>query len=172
MVIDGIATDYYVSNINDGLLDAIIKIQENLDIPEAKRDDCLYILTLSPGALLFALEPDEVITNSRKMGGGAIPTVNKFHSSYFMNRLAACLLKDLQDSRFSTFYCRKFGLNDYSIETEMSLRFVEKRFNKKINYNSYVSFLNVNGQTTPLLLFEKPTDNKNENSNLDSDNCK
>lgn len=167
MIIDGIATEYYVKNINYELLDAIVRIQENIEIPEEKRDDCLYIMTLSPRALLYALKPDEVVTNSRKMGGGAIPTVNKFHSSYFMNQLAACLLKDLQDPRFSTFYCRKFGLNDYSIETEVSLRFVEKRFDKKINYNSYVSFLNANDQTVPLLLFEKPRDGKKENENTE-----
>lgn len=166
MIIDGISTEFYVKNVNDKLLDAVIKIQENLDIPEERKDDCLYIMTLSPGALLYALKPDEVIVNSRKMGGGAIPMVNKFHSAYFMNQLAACLLKDLQDPQFSTFYCRKFGLDNYSIETEMSLRFVEKRFDKKINYNSYVSFLNAGGQTVPLLLFEKPgSEDSIENNN-------
>ena len=158
MIIDGISTEYYVTNVNDELLDAVIKIQENLEISEERKDDCLYIMTLSPGAMTYALTPDEVIVNSRKMGGGAIPTVNKFHGTYFMNQLAACLQKDLQDARFATFYCRKFGLNDYSIETEMSLRFVEDRFNKKINYNSYVSFLNANGQIVPVLLFDKPKD--------------
>lgn len=156
MIIDGIATEYYVTNVNDDLLDAVIKIQENLEIPVDRKDDCLYIMTLSPGAMAYALTPDEVIVNSRKMGGGGIPTVNKFHGTYFMNQLAVCLQKDLQDARFATFYCRKFGLNDYSIETEMSLRFVEKRFDKRINYNSYVSFLNANGQTVPILLFDKP----------------
>ncbi|MBQ4483878.1 MAG: hypothetical protein II934_02595 [Prevotella sp.] len=171
MIIDGIATEYYVKNINDELLDAIVRIQENLEIPEDKWDDCLYIMTLSPGALMYALKPDEVVTNSRKMGGGAIPTVSKFHVSYFMNQLALCLLKDLQDPRFSTFYCRKFCLNDYSIETEMSLRFVEKSFNKKISYNSYVSFLNANGQTVPLLLFEKPEDGKGENDIAEREQC-
>lgn len=161
MIIDGIATEYYVKNINDDLLDAVIKIQGDLDIPDERKDDCLYIMTLSPGALVYALTPDEVIVNSRKMGGGAISQVNSFHSSYFMNQLADRIQKDLQDTRFSTFYCRKFGLNDYSIETEMSLRFVEKRFNKKINHNSYVSFLNANGQTVPLLLFKKPLETDN-----------
>ena len=58
-------------------------------------------------------------------------------------------------------------MNDYSIETEMSLRFAEKRFDKKINYNSYVSFLNAGGQTVPLQLFEKPGGSKDsiENNN-------
>lgn len=167
MIIDGISTEFYVTNVNDKLLDAVIKIQENLEIPEDRKDDCLYIMTLSPGAMEYALSPDEVVVNSRKMGGGAIPTVNKFHGTYFMNQLAACLQKDLQDAQFATFYCRKFGLNDYSIETEMSLRFVEKRFDKKINYNSYVSFLNAGGQTVPLLLFEKPggSEDSIENNN-------
>lgn len=169
MIIDGISTEFYVKNVNDKLLDAVIKIQENLDIPEERKDDCLYIMTLSPGALLYALKPDEVIVNSRKMGGGAIPMVNKFHSAYFMNQLAACLLKDLQDPQFSTFYCRKFGLDNYSIETEMSLRFVEKAFNKKINYNSYVSFLNADGQTVPILLFDKPGSGEKNNGSIDVD---
>lgn len=49
----------------------------------------------------------------------------------------------------------------------MSLRFAEKRFDKKINYNSYVSFLNAGGQTVPLQLFEKPGGSKDsiENNN-------
>lgn len=145
-----------MQNINEELLDKIIKIQENLEIPEERRDDCLYIMTLSPKALIYALRPDEVIVNSRKMGGGAIPQVNNFHISYFMNQLATRLLKDLQDSKFSTFYCRKFGLDKYYIETEMTLKFVNAEYNKKINYNSYVSFANANGHVAPILLFEKP----------------
>lgn len=153
---EGIATDFYMRNINYELLDTIIKIQENIEIPEERRNDCLYILILSPRALLYALHPDKVIVNSRKMGAGAIPQVNRFHSSYFMNQLTACLLRDLQDSSFSAFYCRRFGLDKYSIETEMSLRFVNAEYNKKINYNSYVSFLKANGQVVPMLLFEKP----------------
>ena len=86
-----------------------------------------------------------------------------------MNQLAACLQKDLQDPRFSTFYSRRFGLNNYSVETEMTLRFVEKRFNKKINYNSYVSFLNANGRTIPLLMFEKPKESLTEHDNVVTD---
>ena len=155
MFYEGIATDFYVQNINEKLLDKIIKIQENLEIPEERRDDCLYIMTLSPTALLYALRPDEVIVNSRKMGGDAIPQVNNFHSSYFMNQLATRLLKDLQDSEFSTFYCKKFGLDKYYIETEMKLKFMNAEYDKKINYNSYVSFLNANGHVAPILLFEK-----------------
>lgn len=158
MFLDGIATNFYVENVNEELLESIIKIQENLDIPDDKKGDCLYIMTLSPRALLYALRPDEVIVNSRKMGADAIPQVNRFHCSYFMNQLADCFLKNLQDSGFSTFYCRKFGLDKYSIETEMSLRFVDAEHNKKINYNSYIGFLNANGQVAPILLFEKPNE--------------
>lgn len=156
MIINGIVTEFYESNINDGLLGSITKLQENIKIPDDKIDDCLFILTLSPSALQYALHPDEVIVNSRKMGAGAIAPVNKFHSSYFMNKLADLLQKDLQNSQFSTFYCRYFGLNGYSIETEMSLRFVNSELNKKINFSNYVSFLNANGKVVPMLLSQKP----------------
>ncbi len=128
-------------------------------MPEDKRDDCLYMLTLSPSAMMYALRPDSVIVNSRKNGAGAIPTVNKFQSTYFMNKLADCLSKDLQDHEMSKFYCREFGLNTYSVETEVTLRFAQKEFNKTIHYDNNVSFLNANGQIVPCLLFEKPKDN-------------
>lgn len=156
MFYGGIATDFYIQHVNEELLDAVLKIQENLEIPDDKKDDCLYIMTLSPRALLYALRPDEMIVNSRKMGAGAIPHVNAYLSSYFMNQLADCLLKNLQNPQFSTFYCGKFGLDKYAVETEMSLLFVNKEYNKNIKYNSYMSFLNVKGAITPLLLLEKP----------------
>lgn len=54
MIIGGICTEFYVKNVNDKLLDAVIKIQENLEIPEERKDDCLYIMTLSPGAMEYA----------------------------------------------------------------------------------------------------------------------
>lgn len=159
MFYEGIATDFYIQNINDKLLDAIIKIQENLEIPEERKADCLYILTLSPRAMVYALQPDSVIVNSRRMGAGAIPQVNRFHSSYFMNKLADALLKDMQDTRFSSFYSQRFGLDEYSIETELTLKFVDKEFDKTIDYCNYVRFLNANGQIVPILLFDKSSSN-------------
>ena len=156
MIIDGICTHYYITNIDEKLLERIMEIQENMEIPMDKRDDCMYILTLSPSALMYALQPDSVIVNSRKMGSGVIPQVNEFQKNYFMNKLADCLSKDLQDHEMSKFYCRKFGLDTYSVETEMTLRFAQKEFNKTIRFDSNVRFLNANGQIVPCLLFDKP----------------
>ena len=158
IILDSIVLPFYRNHINRDLFDRILKIQEDVYIPEEKIDDCLFMIRLSPSALFYALTPDPVIINSRKQGAGKIPQVDRFHTTYFMNSLAERLLKDLQNPLFSTFYCSHFGLDDYSIETEVMLNFVKPEDNRKISYSSYVSFLNAAGKIVPMLKFEKPVE--------------
>jgi hypothetical protein len=160
LILESIVLPFYSNHIDKVLFEEILRIQMHIEIPEDKIDDCMFILKMSPSALVYALTPDDVIVNARRQGADKIAPVNEFHTTYFMNSLAEHLLRDLQNPRFSSFYCCNFGLNDYSIETELQLKFVNSAKNRKITYSSYVSFLNVNGNVVPMLRFEKPDSSK------------
>lgn len=154
IIVDSIVKSFYSSHINEQLLDAIVLIQQDLNIPTERRSDILEMLRISPSALAYALHPDPMIVVSRKNGAGAIPEMNKHHIDWFVNNLTDFLISDLQNGNYSPFYYTEFGLRNYSIETLLSLKFEDGEKDKKIEDKKYFGIVKTGENITTISLLE------------------
>ena len=78
----------YSKMIDAQLLEKICKIQNSINIPDIKKDDCLFLLRYSPTALSYAIKEDLAITRNRSQNGNTIsPNIDKGHTEWFMHKI-------------------------------------------------------------------------------------
>lgn len=155
IIVDSVDLPFYRNHIDNALFEEIRHIQKEIDVPVEKLPDCMLILQMSPSALLYALTPDEMIVTSRMQGAQAIPQVNLHHTKVFINSLVDHFMSDLQNKNFSAFYYTHYGLTEYSIDTELNLKFKEPADNRSIIYKNRIGFGQMEGQVITIQLFDK-----------------
>ena len=154
-IVDSIVCDYYRGHISNELLDRIIELQSGIQLSEEQRADCLFILRLSPSALMYALHPDPLITRSRNESTANVPEFNKFHTERFMNSLTDNFITDLENGHYSTFYYREYGLAGYYIENKLKLKFRNDVEDKDINNQHRIGLIEYMGHIIPTALFNE-----------------
>lgn len=154
-IVDSIVQNYFREHINDDLLDYIIHLQHDIELTKEQREDSLFILKLSPSALLYALHPDDIIVRSRTKATAAIEQINKFHTERFMGCLTDNFVLDLEKGQFSTFYSEKYGLKEFHVEKNLSLMFKDGTRDKAIEYKNRMALFELDGQVILTALFDK-----------------
>ena len=111
--------DYYQEHIDDALLDTILTVQYNLQLSEADRLSCLFILRHSHSALRYALMPDVLLQGSVLMDKekGTSSARNRFVEQLLVN-----LESDINSESVMPF--EKMGLRDFS--KQITMRLVDK----------------------------------------------
>lgn len=152
-IVDSIVCDYYRGHINNELLDRIVELQNNIELSEEQKQDCLFILRLSPSALMYALHPDSLITRSRNESTANVKEFNKFHTERFVNSLTDNFITDLENGQYYPFYYREYGLSGYNIENRLKLKFRAGVEDKNIDYQHRIGLFEYEGQIVPTVLF-------------------
>ena len=157
IIVDSVALPFYKNHINDALFSEILRIQEGIEVPDEKKNDCMFILRMSPSALYYALIPDKMIVTGRMQGVQKIPQVNLHHTNMFLNSLVDYFISDLQNENFSAFYYHHYGLTEYSIDTELNINFKDISDNRSIIYKNRIGFGEMEGQFVKIQLFDQTT---------------
>jgi Holliday junction resolvase-like predicted endonuclease len=155
IVVDSIIYDFYRNPINDDLLDKIIHLQNDIVLTKEQRENALFMLRLSPNALLYALNPDDLIVRSRTEQTSKIDIINKFHTDRFLNRLTDCLVADLENGQYCKFYYQDYGISEFHVDKKLTLNFINPEREKIIDYSNNVALMECNGDVVSMLMFDK-----------------
>lgn len=129
-----ICTDFYLSMINEQLLEHICAIQNGLKIPDNYRDDCIFLLKYSPTALNYALTKDHAITEYRTDKGNAIfENLEKAHVHWFMQKLIESFLCDYKNRDLHPLYLEKYKIPSITFDFKLTINNESKYVNVGIN---------------------------------------
>ncbi len=116
----------YKNLINDELISEIETIQEGMPIPNDKRQDCIRLLQLSPTALIYAVTPDSVIHQGRKLENFITDEIDKKHFDIFMGNIIDGVTIDFENASLHKIHLQKFGLKSLSINRTLVINEDEK----------------------------------------------
>lgn len=154
-IVNSIVCDFYKEHITEELLDKIIHLQNDIDLNDEQRQQSLFILRLSPSALLYALTPDPMIVRSRNALTAQDENANGFYTERFMNSLTDSIVADLEMGRYGEFYYKEYGLTDYYVEKKLTLRFKDETQNKEIDFRNHISLCECDGIVLPVTVLGK-----------------
>lgn len=154
-VVNSIICDFYLDNITEELLDRIVHLQNDIELTDEQKQQSLFIIRLSPSALMYALTPDPIIVRSRNAVTAQDENANKFHTERFLNSLTDSFVADLENGHYNVFYYKEYGLSDYWVENKLSLVFKDAARNREIEFRHHISLIEYNGAILPVAVFEK-----------------
>ena len=114
-----ISSEYYQEHIDNKFLDRILQIQYGLEIPNDKRDDCLFLLKCSPSALLRAITPNELFH-----GFTATKSLDNMRNLYinsFMRMLIEGFIDNFYNPALSDVFFDKFKITDMNLSSEIKI---------------------------------------------------
>lgn len=117
--IDILKTDFYVSHINQDLLNEIWNIQYGFSLDD--QDDitkCLLLLKASPGALLYALIPDQLYGGYSKIAG-TNQKMKKLYQTHFISELQKRFTDDFLNASLGDTYLHTHGIDSIVINKEI-----------------------------------------------------
>ena len=117
--VDLISSEYYQEHIDNKFLDNILQIQYRLEIPDDKRDDCLFLLKCSPSALLRAITPNKLFH-----GFTATRDFDKMRNLYinlFLRMLIEGFIENFYNPALSDMFFDKFKITDMNVSSEIKI---------------------------------------------------
>jgi hypothetical protein len=101
--------------IDDKLLDESLRVKDGLVIEEADRPPIVQLMKWSPTALLWALNPDEVLCGHR----GKVPQVDEMmvpnHARYYRIQMLNLAINDFRGPSFGTMLYERYGLRELEL---------------------------------------------------------
>lgn len=95
-VVGVLKSEFYISHINEQFLAEIQSIQGNLPLSVSDIQDAIKLLKLSPSALLWAIQPDQmIVTHRNNPKFNQETTMDLFDRNYFFSNLYRSLRFDL-----------------------------------------------------------------------------
>ena len=113
-------SNFYTSHINEQFVAEIQRIQGNLPLSDSDIQDAIKILKLSPSAVLWAVQPDQMIIthrNNPKFNFGE--SMDRFDRNYFFRELYRSLRHDLTHPIARTYLLDVFKIRE--IETKQKI---------------------------------------------------
>lgn len=128
-VLDGVLyipifeSDLYLQNINEALLNEILKIQGGIKINDSEFNNCLLTLRYSPYALHYAINEDRAITHNRIRGKAIMDSeeVDRLHTEWFIDHIVKEFKKNLNDQHFYELYYKKYNIGSTIEEYSLSV---------------------------------------------------
>ena len=114
-----ISSEFYQEHIDNKFLDKILQIQYGLEIPNDKRDECLFLLKCSPSALLRAITPNELFH-----GFTAAKNLDNMRNLYinsFMRMLIEGFIDNFYNPALSDVFFDKFKITDMNLSSEIKI---------------------------------------------------
>lgn len=133
--IEILASDFYLDNINNDLLEQIWIIQGGFRLPSEMMSDCLQLLKFSPSALRYALNKDRVLSFAHMVKDNVEMT--DLYNSHFMSMLQNAFMNDFRNSVLSNLYYNNYGVMKMQICTSTKVYLKDKNninINVKHNY--------------------------------------
>lgn len=119
VTMDILKSDFYVSHINQNLLDEIWKIQFDFSLDD--KDDiakCLFMLKASPGALLYSLMPDQLYGGYTKIADFN-PQMKKLYQTHFISELQKRFTDDFLNASLGDIYLHTHGIDSIILNKEI-----------------------------------------------------
>lgn len=117
--VDLISSEYYQEHIDNIFLDKILQIQYGLEIPNDKRDDCLFLLKCSPSALLRAITPNELFHGYTVARG--IDNMRNLYINTFFRMLIERFIDNFNNPALSDVFFHKFKITDMNVSSEIKI---------------------------------------------------
>lgn len=114
-----ITSRYYQEHIDSKLLDKILEIQFDIEIPDDKKEDCLFLIKHSPSALLRALSPNQLF-HSYKAVKSHEPMRNLYVTS-FMRMLIEGFVENFQRQELSNMYFHSFNITHMEVTSDVKV---------------------------------------------------
>jgi hypothetical protein len=130
--LDAIQSETYGKNINVKLLSKICEIQGGIVILEKDIKNCIKILKWSPSALLWALNPQNIILTHRSGGKAVFENLEKEDTSIFLQKIINLLFDDYKTSELKDFFFSTLQL--FELETNLELK-VKSKLKLEIDMN-------------------------------------
>lgn len=106
-------SDFYINNIDNNLLNKILKIQGGLQLTEEESDIVLFMLKHSPSALRYALTKQGILNPRVNVENADQDALRMSINSTFIQTLSYCLEVDA-DSDIAMLLFDKFELRDFN----------------------------------------------------------
>lgn len=114
-----ISSEYYQEHIDNKFLDKILQIQYGLEIPDDKRDDCLFLLKCSPSALLRAITPNELFRGFTAARG--FDNMRNLYINSFLRMLIEGFIDNFYNPALSDVFFHKFKITDMNVSSEIKI---------------------------------------------------
>ena len=114
-----ISSEYYQEHIDNKFLDKILQIQYGLEIPDDKRDDCLFLLKCSPSALLRAITPNELFHGYT--AAKSLDNMRNLYINSFMRMLIEGFIDNFYNPALSDVFFDKFNITDMNLSSEIKI---------------------------------------------------
>lgn len=122
--IDLITSEYYQSHINEGLLDKILDIQFGIELPNDKKEDCLFLIKHSPSALLYALTPNQFFKGYKS--AKEHKHLRNLYVAFFMKMLTDGFIRNFQEQSLGDMYFRFFKVTQMKVSSEVKVTINDK----------------------------------------------
>ncbi len=114
-----ISSEFYQEHIDNKFLDKILQIQYGLEIPNDKRDDCLFLLKCSPSALLRAITPNELFHGFT--AAKSLDNMRNLYINSFMRMLIEGFIDNFYNPALSDVFFDKFKITDMNLSSEIKI---------------------------------------------------
>jgi hypothetical protein len=116
-----LTTKFYKGHIDRSLLNEILKIQCNIQIPTTYINECLFILKYSPSALSYAIYPDKDLTRYRNSQNAIYPNLEKAHTEWFLDNLMRKFIIDYNSGVLNEYYLDVEKITSIEISTKLKI---------------------------------------------------
>ena len=130
--VDLVMSDFYQSHIDENLLDKIWEIQYSFSLDDEDKQSCLYLLRLSPSALLYALTPDmmfhgyQIIKVDEQM--------RTLYQSHFKSNLFKFFQNDFHNQNLYKLFLTK-GADKAIVQSQLTVAGTKMRFSLEAKQN-------------------------------------
>lgn len=115
------ATRFYKNHINKSLLNAIKKLQKNIQIPDENVEECLFLLKHSPSALAYSIYEDKDLTRYRSNDKAFFPNIEKAHTEWFLDNVMRGFIADYNNGALSEYYLDAEKIASIEIHTNLKI---------------------------------------------------
>lgn len=111
LFLSGVCTPGWLSVLDEKLLDSILEIQGNLQIPQHLRDEALSLLRWSPTGLAWSIRPDQVLVAHRRTPEEQRKS-DADDARYFRVQLLRYAISDFMTGPFAQVYFERLDLRE------------------------------------------------------------
>lgn len=115
------ATKFYKSHINKSLLNAVKKLQKNIQIPDENVEECLFLLKHSPSALAYSIYEDKALTRYRSNDKAIFSNIEKAHTEWFLDNVMRGFIADYNNGALSEYYLDTEKITSIEIHTNLKI---------------------------------------------------
>ncbi len=135
--------------LNNDLLEKIKLIQYGLDFDKKENEDCLFLISHSPSALLYAINCDRFL-HSYEYVSHCNPKMKSLLHNHFFRQLIQFFEQDFSNQKFHDMMRTSFEISELHMISEIKTKTGEEEHSLKFEQN--LSLIPLEGYKHPVLL--------------------